>query len=1286
LGDVAFSLATTRAALEHRAVVVAEDHDELVAGLDTLTDGATNPYVIRGRSRSGAPPAQLAFMFTGQGSQWPGMGRRLHADSPFFATTLDAISAELDRHLDRPIKELMFAVPASAEAALLDQTEYTQPAVFALEVALFRLLEKYGLTPGFLIGHSIGELAAAHVAGVLSLADACALVAARGRLMAALPDTGAMVSLRASEAETRTLLTEHNGAVSIAALNAPNATVISGERQAVLQIAERWSREGKRTKRLNVSRAFHSAQLDAMLGDFRRVAEQMDFHPPGMPLISTVTGQPVAGQEICSPDYWVRQVRQPVRFLDGIRWLDANGVDTYLEVGPAAALSASSAECLADSSAAPGIKCTIRSGERESRTIAAALASVHLRGHALDWAEIFTGAQRVELPTYPFQRRRYWRSASTSAAASRIEPNAFGFDGSEHALIGAMIELADGQGLLFTGQFTARSVPWLSDYRIDGTTIVPSTAFLDMALHAARAADCAAVERLDVEMPLSVPERGAVRIQVRVADPDDAGRRAISIHSRTEGPGRWQRHATGVVGRAPAASPARMETWPPAGAVPVDRKDVQDRLAAAGFGGNPAFRSLRTAFRLGSEVIAELQLPEDPYVQMSGHVLHPALLDAALHITLSNASDALGRTAPNALLCPASWTGAAVYADGGRAARVWLSRDDQGHMVLDVYDTAGAPVARIDSLRIGPGQGGSTPPGPDARSAAEARLYEVQWVSRQDIPAIRTGEEPVTWALVGAGGRGWFDVGGPATTFADLAELRAAVAAGQGRPDLVFLPLGSSEPAPGGSRAWLDLVLRVLQDWLADERPPGKRLVLVTREAAPGLQRRGEDPALAEAAVWGLVRSAQNESPGRLVLLDVADTELSVPAIASAVTAGETQLALRGGDMLFPRLGRVPVVAGDAPALEPDGTVLITGGTGDLGARLAGHLVREWNVRHLVLMSRRGAAAQGATGLRERLTALGAKVTIVACDGADRTALARVIGEIPSEHPLTAVVHAAGTVEDATIGRLTPALFEEVLRAKADIACNLHELTRDLDLAAFVMFSSYAATIGSPGQGNYSAANACLEALAAHRRACRLPAIALGWGQWVQAGGMAAALPDSSLARLRRLGIRALDEDEGTRLFDAAVRTDRSTVLPMALDLGAWQLSRQAPPSILRDLVGSPGSRQTDRKAGPARVSLPDRLAAAAPAARHKIIQERVCALIAEVLGADGPEVIEPDRDLFTVGLESLTALELLERIADELAVSLPTTAVMDNPTPEQLSQYLLEELMSADVLRSESK
>ncbi|MFJ2377823.1 type I polyketide synthase, partial [Streptomyces sp. NPDC087769] len=552
--DVGFSLVTSRAVLGHRAVLVGD-------------------RAVRGVASAG----RTGVLFSGQGSQRAGMGRELYEAYPVFADAFDAVCAELDRHLETPLREVVFG-----GGELLDQTQFTQAGLFALEVSLFRLIEAWGVKSDYLLGHSIGELSAAYVAGVLSLEDAAALVAARGRLMQALPTGGAMVSLQAAEDEVLPLLVE---GVSIAALNGPRSTVISGDEDAVLEIAAHFEGEGRKTKRLRVSHAFHSPRMDAMLDDFRKVAEGLTFNAPRLSIVSDVTGAVLSVEEIQDPEYWVRHVREAVRFLDGVRALEAEGVTRFLELGPDGVLSAMAQDCVTSDSGEITFVPVLRKDREEPGSLVAALAELYVRGTGVDWSAYYagTGARRVELPTYAFQHERYWLK---SLPADAVDGTAFGARLVEHALLDAVVSLADEDGWLFAGQLSLQSHAWLADHVVLGSVLLPGTAFVDLALYAGERVGCGGLEELTLEAPLVLPERGGVSVQLSVAAAGADGRRVVSVHSRPadDAEGEWVCHARGVLSVEAGTRGAGegLAVWPPRDAVELHTADVYDRLAAQG--------------------------------------------------------------------------------------------------------------------------------------------------------------------------------------------------------------------------------------------------------------------------------------------------------------------------------------------------------------------------------------------------------------------------------------------------------------------------------------------------------------------------------------------------------------------------------------------------------------------------------------------------------------------------------------------------------------------------------
>ncbi|WP_430687906.1 type I polyketide synthase [Kutzneria viridogrisea] len=924
--DLGYSLATSRTSFEHRVVAFDLDALRSLAAGEPVPGGLVTGSVVTGLS---------AYMFSGQGSQRAGMGRELYEAFPVFADALDEVFA----HIDLPLRDVMFG-----ESELLDQTEYTQAALFAIEVALFRLLESWGLRPDYLIGHSIGELVAAHVAGVLSLADSCRLVSARGRLMQALPVGGAMIAIQATEAEVAPHLTDR---VSIAAINGPDSVVVSGDEDAAQAIADRFA--DRKTRRLRVSHAFHSPRMDDMLAEFWRVAEQLTYSAPTIAVVSNVTGE--LATELDTPEYWVRHVREAVRFHDGVTFLTGRGVARFLEIGPDGVLSA----------LAGGVP-VLRKNQSEVRALLAALAEVHVTGWSPDWAQVFDGwgGQRVDLPTYAFQRQRYW-----------LEPS-------------APAEFARPKSTVESWQY---EVVW---------------------------------------KPITEP-------------------------SNPELTGRWLVAAPGT-----------------------------DELAAT--------------------VIAGLE-------------------------------------------------------------------------------QRGAEVVTV--------------PAGGTREELAAQLSDV------DVNGVLALTENLALATVVALAQALGDAG-------------------------VEAPL-----------------------WLAT---------------------RGEDPV--QSAVWGLGRVAAMEYPqrwGGLVGLPESVDAKAVDRLCGVLAGltGENQVSMRDSGLFARRLDHGTTV--ERTDWNPSGTVLITGGTGALGGHVARWLADN-GAERLVLTSRRGMAAEGAA---ELVAELGDRVTIAACDVADRDALSTLLDGIED---LTAVVHAAGVVDDSILDSVTPERLDAVLRPKVQAALNLDELTADRELDAFVLFSSFAGTFGGAGQASYAAANAALDGIAESRRARGLTATSIAWGPWAE-GGMAAQ--DAVTERLRRTGMSPLAPELAVTALHRAVRLGLAQVTLVDIDwvklaptVGAHTLKLVSDLPEVRQALSNVERVDADESA------LRGKLAGLSTSDQVRQLREVVRGMVATVLGFGSAEEIDLAKPFQELGFDSLMAVELRNGLGAVTGLSLPATLIYDYPTSADLAEYLRGELL----------
>ncbi|MET8295958.1 type I polyketide synthase [Streptomyces sp. NPDC005180] len=1593
---VGFSLAG-RTRFEHRAVVLGRTREGLLDALASLADGAEAPAVVRGAATG---TGRTVFMFPGQGAQWAGVARDLCAVFPVFAQALDEVCARFDAHLPFALKPLLLADEPHGG----DRTDVMQPALFALQVALYRTLTRYGPRPDLLIGHSVGEIAAAHVSGVLDLDTATRIVAARGRAMQAVTEPGAMLAVRAPEAEVEELLRSH-ARVGIAAVNGPASVVVSGLREEVHQLRDRLLAEGRSAKLLPVDHAFHSPLMDPVLEEFAAALPALTpGEGPAVPVVSTLLGREATPQELACAAHWVEHVRAPVRFHEALAHARAAGADTFVEVGPGPTLAALAKDAFAAEGADALVVASSRRGRAAAEGLAGALAELHVRGAEVDWPALTGTHPPVDLPTYAFQRQRYWLDFLAGTAPADVA--AAGLTAPHHPLLGAVVDHPGTGETVLTGRWSLRTHGWLADHAVFGSAVVPATAYLDLALAAGEYTGCPAVGELSLEVPLVLPEEGEVQVRVVVGTADGAGHRAVDVYARPAGDdtGGWTRHAMGSLtpGTAPGTPPVPagpLAVWPPAGAERLPFDGLYDSLADRGFDYGPAFRGLREVWQRGEELFALATLPEAAQSAGDGFALHPALTDTVLHAVvvggIVTVTDEQG-------WMPFSWTGATLTGACGPTVRVRLTPAGEGAVRLDIADEQGRTTARVDALTFRPATAEQVRA---ARGGPEHPLYRLDWQAAaqhpEDTPAA-------PWAVLGPedGAAARLAAAGGAARHSRLGEAEAARHLLLCVDDL--LPAGDGAGADVLARVGAagERVLELLQEFLAGERFARSTLVVLTRRAVT--TAAGEDvESLPGASVWGLVRSAQTEHPGRFRLIDLDEDPASSAQLPDALRLAEEQLALRGGAPLVPRLAPAPAAgrrleppapgphrlgiprrgtlenltwvpcpeveaplesgqvriavqaaglnfrdvtlalglidrtafdaglgsegsglvletAGDVTAFRPGdrvtgifpgafgpvavadhrlltpvpdgwshaeaasvpstfltayyalfhvmrlekgqrilihaaaggvgtaavqlarhigaevyataspakwaalraqglddahlassrdldfvekflgstggqgvdvvlnslahsfvdaslrllprgghfiemgktdirepervaadhpgvhyrafdlygsagpdtlqamfrevmelfadgriqlgpvsvrdvrdaraafremsqgrhtgklvldvgngfggGTVLVTGGTGGVGALVARHLVAAHGVRSLVLASRRGPAADGASALAAELEAAGAAVRVVACDVADRDALAALLADMPPRHPLTAVVHAAGVLADGTVESLTAESLHRVLRAKAAGALNLHELTRGRPLSAFLPFSALAGTLGTAGQANYAAANAFLDALAVRRRSCGLPATSLAWGWWEQSSGMTGDLDRADLSRLRRMGIAPMPTPEALALFDAACASGEAVLVPARVDLdGLRGRAADELPPLLRALALTGAGRPRRARAGTAgdtgSGALPAGLAALPAQEAEAALSDWVRDQAAVVLGHPAGTLLDADQAFTQLGFDSLTAVELCNRLAAATGLRLPSTLVFNYPTPRELAGHLLTAL-----------
>ncbi|WP_369226896.1 type I polyketide synthase [Streptomyces sp. R39] len=1597
LADVGWSLVSARAGFEHRAVVLGRGREELLGGLAALGEGAESAGVVRGVARD---LGGTVFMFPGQGARWAGVGRQLYDAFPVFAQSVDEVCERFDTHLPFALKPLLLADALAPDETR--RTDIAQPALFALQVGLYRLMEHYCGQPDHLIGHSVGEIAAAHVSGVLGLDGATRLVAVRGQVMQTVTEHGAMLSVRATEAHVNALLGPYDH-IGVAAVNGPESVVVSGSRDEIVALRDRLAAEGVPAKLLDVDHAFHSPLMDAILDEFAEAIGELPVGRMAIPVVSTRLGREATPGELTSAAHWVNHVREPVLFSAAVECARAADAEVFLELGPGSSLASITKEAFALLGVDDAVVLSASRRDRDAvQTLVSALAQVHVRGGAVDWDALFGARRRVDLPTYAFQRHRYW--LDFLAGTDRAGVASAGLTTPEHPLLGAVVDHPGTDEVEFTGLWSVRTHGWLADHAVFGTVVVPATACLDLALWAGDFVGCAAVEELTLEVPLTLPGTSEVQVRVVVGAPAATGRRSLAVYSR---PGRddrtadgWTRHASGHLWPGPARTEdvRSLAVWPPAAAERLGIDDLYDTFADAGFDYGPAFRGLREVWRRGDDLFATAILPpaaDGPADE--GFALHPALLDSVLHaVVAGGAVDMAGGRG----WLPFSWSGVEQVGPCGSTVRIRISPVGEDAVSVAVADEHGRPIAQVGALTFRPVSAGQLRA---LRGGQEQPLYELGW---RPVQKTRPETGPGRWAVLGA-------KHGLASRLPDARGETVPchtsideVLTGEAPPYVVlclddFVTVG---PDLLGMVERADArVLDWIQRFLAAERLAGSTLVVLTRLALDtGGGERTE--SLAGASVWGLIRSAQTEHPGRFRLVDIDDAKESWAGLPVALTLGEDQLALRNGTYLAPRMtpaapgdnrieppaagahrlgilrkgtlenltwvpcpevaeplssGQVRIavhaaglsfrdvtialglvertaidaglgsegagtvlevaddvtdlapgdrvmgifpgafggvavadqrllmpvpegwsyaeaasvpgayltayyalfhlkrlekgqrilvhaaaggvgmaavqlakhigaevygtaspakwpalrrlglddqhlassrnldfeerflessrghgvdvvlnslaykfvdaslrllpeggsfiemgktdirdhrqVAADHPGVDyqafdlyeagPDliaemfravmelfadgrvrlnpiavrnirdarkafremsqgrnvgkivfdmgggfggGTVLVTGGTGGVGSLVARHLVAEHGVRSLVLASRRGMSADGAPELVADLEGAGAVVRVVACDVADRAAVADLLAGMPPAYPLTAVVHAAGALADGTVESLTGESLGRALRAKVGGAVNLHELTRERPLSAFVLFSALAGTLGTGGQANYAAANGFLDGLAVLRRASGLAGMSLCWGWWEQRSGMTGHLDHADLSRVRRMGVVGMPASEALSLFDSACAIDKPVLIPARMDLSVLRNKTDGDlPGLLRDLAG--GGRQRPDRSGTTRDSgrlgLHDRLVGLSEGEAEAAVLDWVREQVAVVLGHASSAAVDADQPFTQLGFDSLTSVELCNRLASSTGLRLPSTLVFSYPTPRELGAHIHDRL-----------
>lgn len=1249
--DISHTAHTGRVHHRHRLAVDAEDRDATRAALAAFRLGTSDRAWATGELGAAAQP-NIAFLFSGQGAQFAGMGAELYEAVPHFRTAIDQADAIL-RGLGVPLTDILYG----ERGAEIDQTGLTQPVLFAFEWALAETWRARGVIPASVMGHSLGEYVAACAAGVFDLETGLRLVTERARLMQALPAGGAMAALMVSEAKARELIA--GTPLSVAAVNGAAAVVVSGPEAELAALLARDAAVGR--QRLTVSHAFHSALMDPMLDTFERFVGGLQLNAPRLPLISNLTGTEVR-HEVTQPSYWRDHLRQEVRFADGIKTAVDAGTDLFLEIGPGTTLTALGKRSAPDAAATWAH--SLRRGRSDRLQMRDATRQLYLAGAELNWtaveADTVLRGRPVSVPTYPFARQRIWHDAAAQGKARLLEARRRSVE--RDPLVGERLPLAI-EDTVYATRFEAGAPDFLADHCLFENVVVPGAAYAAMILTAAAQAwpdRRLALEDVVFAEPMALVAGAARDVQVVL---DRSG--AAQIASRPLGAAEWTIHAE-------AQLTDHAEAPNDVAPVPLDGEAMAGQvfyreMAEAGFNLGAAFQWIKTVTVGGDQAVATLRAPSQEEAVYAP--LFPGFLDACLQL-LAAAHGSPAEASAKEIFVPiaierlsllGAWTGETV---GHVSLRAKASGEADLMGDVLIADPTGRAVLRIEGVH--------------ARRISRAALqpkavgglhYEIAW---RPIPAATTGPAG-RWLIVGADTSEVADltaalqregadaipvsVGPLADIDPDrLATVAEALAAHRDEGPIAGVVFAAMETASQDAkdgpaileaqRGVTGLALTLAQDLASG----GERLWVLTRRAT------GDQPT--QAALWGLGRVIALEHPE--IWGGAIDLVGSVPAGAAAAALGTDTDALRisPDGWKVPRLIRVePTTAGPAPVDK--GSYLVTGGYGALGLRLAEWLAERGATR--VALVGRSQASKDARDRIAQIEAKGVAVLQLAGDVAQIADVQALMAEFSvSGPPLRGVFHCAGELDDGIIAQQSWDRVERVMAPKIAGAWNLHLATSGLDLKHFVLFSSAAALIGSPGQSGYAAANAFLDGLAQHRRAQGLPAASLAWGPWA-GGGMAEGQGQSAEGS----PLRALAPEAALKAMEAALSDDRPQVGIMDAAFEAWV----APVGIRADLLAElTPKRRPGTATAPRAAAFPvEALIAAPPEARPQILLELLREELARVLEAD-VATIDPGASLIRLGLDSLMAMELRNRVKRELEVALPVVDLLKGPSLEELS------------------
>ncbi len=1269
LEDLCYSAAFYRTHFLHRACILAINREETVKALKEFSQTFASPLVNKAESLSGN--CKVVFVYPGQGSQWLGMGKELLKKSAIFREIIAKCDKEISKEANFSVIEELLAKP---ETSRLKEIEVVQPVLFAMAVALTAMWKEFGVNPDIVVGHSQGEVAAAYIAGALSLEDAVKIVCRRSQIVKQITGLGlmAMIELTTQETKDRIEKPLYKGKLSIAVSNSPNQTVVSGETQAIEQLIEELENEKIFCRKIQVDYASHSPQIETLKTELLEKLSEIKTKTTEISFISTVKKQVLDGTQL-DAQYWYENLRETVNFAEVIEklWLDSECVMIEQSSHPLLTLSM---EQIRNNTKARGV--VIHSLKREQPQIDTLFSSIglaHCAGVKVNWAKILTGAF-VELPTYPFQRQKYWPENKKQEKADVKEA---GLESTDHPFLGAITLVAEEQDYIFSGKISLEKEKWLLGHKVFDTVLLPGTGFLELAWTVGQSIGATVVEELTLFSPLVLIEKKPRQIQIKVEKANEDGKSQFTVYSREENledklERLWNKHAKGILSKEEIKIESREELgeWPPIDAQPIEITGLYDKFKELKLDYGTEFQGLKEVWLKNDYLYAKVELKQQTQ-EADKYKLHPALLDAALHtIFFAN----LG-TKEKFVKIPFRWTGAKLYAVGAKELYLRMRvREDEIEMSL--YDIAGQLLAEIENLSLRKAENEQIKASVLEQTQENQHLYTLKWqvVKTEAIFDDNIVDRLEDYILLGKDNLS-NELG--IKTITSIEALKEYLSKTKEAPKALIINLINEKENVGElatkAIAQTEKTLLQIQELLKIEQLQKTKLIWITQQAVSvGVSDKVED--LSNTPIWGFIRSVRNEYIDRQFQLIDIDSQTNENQLINSFSLSESEIAIRSGAILIPQLQNYKTSQQKtalAEFINLAGTTLITGGLGEIGSVVAKHLVTNYKVKNLVLTSRKASSSANALLLKIELEKLGAKVEIAECDVADYQSLKKVIDSIEKNSPLKAVIHCAGVLEDAIVVEQNKEKLDKVLLPKVAGAWNLHKLTKDLDLELFIMMSSFAGIIGSPGQSNYAAANAFLDSLASYRQNQGLPAQSLAWGFWKQQGyGMTSSLTDVDIARIKRQGLEVMTPQQALALFDSAISSQKAFLVTAYINLSAS--SSITTPALLRGMVKEPKPRAST-KGQIGNVVLRQQLAKTPEKERLAVIMPLVNKEIAMVLALSNTEALVADQPLKELGLDSLMAVELRTRLSSKFSIDLPSTFAFDYPTPKAIATFLLE-------------